>query len=353
VLVNAEKLYQGCAEAEQVLYEDEDAAVARLGRCLGKLRELARIDPHLSEAADLLGSTEALLQETASLLRRYRERIQFEPGELDQVEARLNEIGRLMRKYRASEEELLALQQKLEGELRTMTSAEEALPLLERECAGARGAAWELAANLSRERKRVAKKLDREMKAALAELGMAESAFESRFADSSPTAGADPEGAGISESGMDQIEFYFSPNPGEVIKPLAKIASGGELSRTMLAIKSLVLGEGDISTLIFDEVDAGIGGRIAEIVGAKLKDVAVSHQVICVTHLPQIAAQAAAHYVVEKEVSKGRTYTAVRRLSEKERIGELARMLGGLKITDKTLRHAEEMLKMQGLGKGH
>jgi DNA repair protein RecN (Recombination protein N) len=144
---------------------------------------------------------------------------------------------------------------------------------------------------------------------------------------------------------MDQVEFYFSPNPGEPPKPLAKIASGGELSRLMLALKALVLTAGEASTLLFDEVDAGIGGRVAEIVGKKLKQVAARQQVLSVTHLPQIAALADAHYVVEKEVEQGRTFTRVKQLSERDRIAEIARMLGGIKITDQARRHAEALVR--------
>src|SRR5437867_627090 len=151
----------------------------------------------------------------------------------------------------------------------------------------------------------------------------------------------------LTAKGMNQVEFYFSPNPGEPVKPLGKIASGGELSRLMLAIKSLVLTPGDIPTLLFDEVDAGIGGGVAEVVGKKLKQVAAAHQVICVTHLPQIAALADTHYVVRKETGRGRTFTKVKKLKDHERVEEIARMLGGLKITDKTLRHAEEMVKVK------
>ena len=152
-------------------------------------------------------------------------------------------------------------------------------------------------------------------------------------------------GKKLTERGMDQVEFYFSPNPGEPVKPLAKIASGGELSRVMLALKALVLTPGVVSTLLFDEVDTGIGGRVAEIVGKKLKQVAALHQVISVTHLPQIAAMADSHYVVRKEVDNRRTFTQVERLSEAERVSEVARMLGGVKITERTLRHAEELIE--------
>jgi DNA repair protein RecN (Recombination protein N) len=179
-------------------------------------------------------------------------------------------------------------------------------------------------------------------------LGMAETAFEVRFASQDEKPDAAPffiAGKRLTERGMDQAEFYFSPNPGEPAKPLAKIASGGELSRLMLALKSLVISPGVVSTLLFDEVDSGIGGRVAEIVGKKLKQVASQHQVISVTHLPQVAAMADSHFVVEKEVEKGRTFTRVRRLAEKERVGEVARMLGGIKITEQTRKHAEEMVR--------
>jgi len=179
-------------------------------------------------------------------------------------------------------------------------------------------------------------------------LGMPETTFDIRFLMQDEKADVPPffiAGKKLTERGMDQVEFYFSPNPGEPAKPLAKIASGGELSRLMLALKSLVLTPGVVSTLLFDEVDSGVGGRVAEIVGKKLKQVAAHHQVISVTHLPQIAALAESHFVVEKEVEKGRTFTKVRRLSEKERVAEVARMLGGIKITDQTRRHAEELVK--------
>jgi DNA repair protein RecN (Recombination protein N) len=155
-------------------------------------------------------------------------------------------------------------------------------------------------------------------------------------------------GKRLTPRGMDQVEFYFSPNPGEPVKPLAKIASGGELSRVMLAIKSSVFTQEDTPTLLFDEVDAGIGGGVAEIVGRKLRKVAERQQVICVTHLPQIAALAGSHYVVRKEVSNTRTFVSVKKLTDRERVAELARMLGGIKITEKTRRHAEEMLKRTG-----
>lgn len=348
ILIHAEKLYQGCKEGEELLYEGEDALVSRLGRYVLRLRDLANIDGGLNDAVELLNSSLAQLEEATSVLRRHTDRVQFDPGALEKLEDRLAEINRLKRKYNGSIEDILKIREEVEGELKALEHGEEEVPALERTFEEARRSAWQFAEGLSHERKRVAKKFKKEMEKEVESLGMPGTIFEVRFLGVEE-GGDDPPflvgGRRVTEQGMDQLEFYFSPNPGEALKPLAKIASGGELSRLMLAIKSLVLTKGDIPTLLFDEVDAGIGGRVAEIVGKKLKKVAASHQVICVTHLPQIAALADSHYVVQKEVVKGRTFAEVRRLDDEERIAEVARMLGGVKITEKTKRHAEEMVK--------
>ncbi len=353
ILIHAERLYQGCKEGEEILYEGEDALVGRLGRYVLRLRELANIDGGLNDAVELLNSSLAQLEEATSLLRHYTDRVHFDPGALEQLEDRLAEISRLKRKYGGSIEDILKMGEHVEEELKALDRGEEEIPALQRAFEEARRSAWQMAEALSHERKRVAKKFKKEMEKEVESLGMPGTIFEARFLGAEE-GGDDPPflvgGRRITELGMDQLEFYFSPNPGEAVKPLAKIASGGELSRLMLAIKSLVLTKGDIPTLLFDEVDAGIGGSAAEMVGKKLKKVAASHQVICVTHLPQIAALANSHYVVRKGVVKGRTFTEVKRLDNKERIAEVARMLGGVKITEKTRRHAEEMIGMQGSG---
>jgi DNA repair protein RecN (Recombination protein N) len=348
VLVHAEKLYQGCLEGEELLYEGESALISRLGRYGTKLRELAHIDGSLSSSVELLESALVQLEEANTALRRYAERVHFEPGALEQLEDRLGEIHRLKRKYNGSVEDILRFQAEVTEELRALDRGEEGLPALERAFGTARNAAWETAGKLSLERQKVARRFKKELERELKSLGMPETSFEVHFLDFADKEDEPPflvGGKRITQYGVDQIEFYFSPNPGEPPKPIAKIASGGELSRLMLAIKSLVLAPGDIPTLLFDEVDAGIGGGVAEIVGKKLKGVAASHQVICVTHLPQIAALADSHHVVRKEVVRGRTLTKVKRLNGNERVEEVARMLGGVKITDKTLRHAEEMVK--------
>jgi DNA repair protein RecN (Recombination protein N) len=348
ILVHAEKLYQACLEGEELLYEGESALIGRLGRYGNKLREMAHIDAGLKAAVDLVTAAVANLEEANDELRRYGERVHFEPGALEQLEDRLAEIHRLKRKYNGTIAEILEMQASMEAELQALDRSEEEIPALERAFETARQLAWEAAGSLSQQRRAAAKRLKKEMEKELKDLGMPDTTFEVRFLEPAEREDEPPflvGGKRMSESGIDQVEFHLSPNPGEPPKPLAKIASGGELSRLMLAIKALVLTPGDIPTLLFDEVDAGIGGGVAEIVGKKLKQVALAHQVMCVTHLPQIAALADSHHVVRKEVTKGRTLTHVISLSAKERVDEIARMLGGLKITDKTRRHAEEMVR--------
>ncbi len=348
ILIHAEKLYQGCREGEELLYEGDNALVAPLGRYGNKLRELAQIDSALAGAAELVQGALAQLEEASMELRRYAERMHFEPGALEQLEDRLAEVQRLKRKYNAGVEDILRMQAEAEAELMALDRGEGEISELERAFETARQKAWQAAGVLSMERQKVAKRFKREMEKEVKTLGMPQTEFEVRFLEPEDKEDAPPFHVGgkrISANGVDDVEFFFSPNPGEPPKPLARIASGGELSRLMLAIKSLVLGPGDIPTLLFDEVDAGIGGGVAEIVGKKLKTVAAAHQVICVTHLPQIAALADSHHAVIKEVVKGHTVTRVKELNDEERVDEVARMLGGIKITDKTRKHAEEMVR--------
>jgi len=349
ILAHSEKLYQGCREGQEVLYEGDAALVGRLGKYAGRLRELSAIDQHLQPPLDLLESSLAQLQEAAAQLRRYAERSHFDPAGLEQVEDRLAEIQRLKRKYNASVvDDILRMHEEIKTSLNDLAHGEGQIAALEKAFADARKAAWETAEQLSVIRQRAAKKLKREMEKEVKGLGMPETIFDVRFATQNEKVDAPPffiAGKKLTGRGMDQVEFYFSPNPGEPAKPLAKIASGGELSRLMLALKALAMTPGVGSTLLFDEVDAGIGGRVAEIVGKKLKEVAAHHQVITVTHLPQIAALADAHFVVAKEIERGRTFTRVQQLSERDRVDELARMLGGVKITEQARRHAEEMVR--------
>ncbi|MEE9186263.1 MAG: DNA repair protein RecN [Candidatus Binatia bacterium] len=353
ILIHAEKLHQGCKEGEEILYEGEDAVVGRLGRVLARLKELAGIDNTLNNPVELINSSMAQLEEATSALRHYTDRVEFDSQALEQLEDRLAEINRLKRKYSGSVEDILKIRERVEQDLAALDRGGEEIGALEQALEKTRRSAWEEAEALSNERSRVSRKIKKELEREVESLGMPKTVFDARFLREEGIQDDPPfliDGRNITEEGIDQIEFYFSPNPGEPVKPLAKVASGGELSRVMLAIKSLVLTRGDIPTLLFDEVDAGIGGSVAEMVGNKLKNVADSHQVICVTHLPQIAALANFHYVVEKEIAKGRTFTKVKKLSDRDRVSEVARMLGGIKVTDQAKRHAAEMIKIHQSG---
>src|SRR5918994_4346052 len=348
ILSHSERLHQGCREGEEILYEGDAALVGRLGKYVSKARELAAIDQGLSPTVELLESSLAQLQEAALQLGRYADRIHFDSRALEQLDDRLAEIQRLKRKYNGDIGEILRLQTGIQATLENLQQGEAQILNLEKSFEEARQAAWDTAEKLSGDRQRAAKRLKRELEKEIRGLGMPDTVFEVRFRHQDEEKDNPPffiAGKKLTERGMDQVEFYFSSNPGEPVKPLSKIASGGELSRLMLALKALVLTPGVVSTLLFDEVDAGVGGRVAEIVGKKLKQVAAHHQVISVTHLPQIAALADAHFVVRKTVEKGRTFTRVKELSERERIAELARMLGGVKITEQTRKHAEELVR--------
>lgn len=348
ILLNAERLFQVGKEGEAILYEADHAIVGELGRYLPRLREMADIDDSLKAAVELLEGAAAQLDEATGIIRHYTDRLSFDPQELEHMEDRLAEIGRLKRKYRGSVAEILTIAAAAERKLLALETGEDELKALHEQFEVARQAAWETAQGLSRARKKAAKDLQKRMEREVKEIGLDQTIFEPQFRHGQVDKDVPPfvvGGVRIDENGIDDVEFYFSPNPGETVKPLAKIASGGELSRLMLALKSLILSQTDIPTLLFDEVDAGIGGKVAEMVGQKLARVAATHQVVCVTHLPQIAALAEDHYVVTKSVSRGRTFTTVTKLSDQERITELARMLGGAKISEHAERHAAAMLK--------
>ncbi len=354
LIVHSERLYETCKEGQGLLYDDDNAVVGALGRYLPRLREMAAIDGALSEAVTLLEGSAAQIDEAAALIRQYADRLNFDPRELERIEDRLAEINRLRRKYRAPVDEILALAERAREELAAIDRGEEDLAALTREFESARDSAWTAAEELSRLRKRAAKTLQRRMEQETGQLGLPHTTFEVRFHARGATRDEPPfvmGGRRLGPDGADDPEFFFSPNPGHAAQPLARIASGGELSRLMLALKSIVLTGSEIPTLLFDEVDAGIGGGVAEMVGRRLAAVARSHQVICVTHLAPIAALARSHYVVEKTVAQGRTFTTVRKLEEAERVRELARMLAGVKVTAQAERHAAEMLKVGESGR--
>jgi DNA repair protein RecN (Recombination protein N) len=334
LLTHAKKLMDFAHVSEETLYSEEGSAIEKVQKVLNQCREMASIDPSLSQSLKVLESTLIQLEETALALRDYSRRVEINPMRLEEIENRLEEIDRLKRKYGATVEGVLSFKHTIDETLKSITSDEERLSQLEDLLGPLRQNLNDLGKRLSAERKRVALELKKSVERELNSLGMKKTAFEVRM-DSSP----------LSPRGMDRVEFLLSPNVGEEVKPLAKIASGGELSRIMLAMKKILAKVGGRQVLIFDEVDSGIGGAMAEVVGRKLKELSRHHQVICVTHLPQIACFADQHHSVRKEVKSGRTMTQVDRLDKESIVDEIARMLGGVKVTEKTRAHAREMIE--------
>ncbi len=334
ILTHAKKLMDFAHFSEETLYLEEGSVIERIQKVLNQGREMTAIDPSLSQPLKALESTLIQLEEIALVLRDYSKRVEINPTRLDEMENRLEEIDRLKRKYGSSVEKVLSFKERIDEALKSFTFDEEKLSRLEERLEPLRQIVKDLGERLSEGRKRVALELRKSVERELNSLGMKKTIFEIHI-DSSP----------LSPKGVDRVEFLISPNIGEEVKPLAKIASGGELSRMMLAMKRILAKVGGKQVLIFDEVDSGIGGAMAEVVGKKLKELSRHHQVICVTHLPQIACFADQHHSVRKEVKSGRTITLVDRLDKESIVDEIARMLGGVKVTEKTRAHAKEMIE--------
>jgi len=343
---NAGRLAGLSEEAYALLYDDEAAALARLGQVFRRVEELAAIDPSFRPFVEARAAALAPLEDLALRLRDYRGQLEVSPGRLDEIEGRLAVIERLKKKYGSTLEEVLAFGERCRRELDGLASPEEQERTLEARRERLAATYLERARALSKRRRAAALDLRKRVQAELAQLAMEKTRFEVAFQPAEAEPAVEP--AHWTERGLEQAEFLLSPNPGEELRPLARIASGGELSRIMLGLKSVVRSDAAGLTLVFDEVDAGIGGRVAEVVGRKLKAVAERQQVLCVTHLPQIAALADRHFAVRKQVERGRTVTLVESLEDEARVEEIARMLGGETITATARRHAREMLE-QGL----
>ncbi|MGE0082313.1 MAG: DNA repair protein RecN [Thiohalomonadaceae bacterium] len=336
-LANASRLLESSQLAEQLLYEDDHAAVNLMSRALTELREMERFDGSVAECANLVESALIQAREAASELRHYRDRLDLDPARLGQLEQRLAEIHNLARKHRTEGEELIALAERFATELDTLENAGARLDGLEQDIARARSAYLELARQVSKKRASAAEKLGAAVTANMQELGMAGGRLEVQL-ETLPEAQA---GA----AGLERIELLVSANPGQPARPLGKVASGGELSRISLAIQVLTAAGAGIPTLIFDEVDVGIGGRVAEMVGRRLRDLGGKRQVLCVTHQPQVAALGHHHFVVSKQAHKGVTSTRIERVTGDARVEEVARMLGGIEITAQTRSHARELIE--------
>ena len=338
VLGNADRLQRLCGEAYTSLYEGDTAALATLSAVWKRVAELAAIDPQFGPYLGGRDSVKSQLEDLAYFLRSYAADIDASPGRLQEVEDRLASLERLKRKHGPTLDDVLRREKTLQGELDALAHAGERAEELEVEIQRARGDYVQLAGALSVRRRSSAKEFSGRLERSLRELAMGRTRCEVRFREEAGE-------AGWSERGQDEAEFYISTNLGEELRPLARVASGGELSRIMLALKTLASTDAPGKTLIFDEVDAGIGGTVADVVGARLRALGGQFQVLCITHLPQIAACGTTHFRIAKEVRGERTVTGVARLSLREREEELARMIAGSGVSTAVRASAREMLK--------
>lgn len=340
ILMHAERLHGAAHLGYEGLYGEQGSVMGRLAAIVSKLKDAQSIDPRLKEVVDACLTAIASIEDAAAQLRDYREGVAFDPERLEQVEGRLHEIGKLKRKYGDSIAEILRCATSAEAELQRLMCSEERGQEVERELATLEEALTQQAAALTARRNVAADRLAAAVQEELQALKMEKAAFtvqvRARPGSGSPC---------LEASGADTVEFLIAPNPGEELKPLGRIASGGELSRVMLAIKAILAASDQIPTLVFDEVDVGIGGGMAEVVGQKLWAIAKERQVLSITHLPQIAALADRHLSIVKRLNGARTEIAVQVLEGEDRVREIARMLGAKGRSDTPLHHAQEIME--------
>ena len=344
VLANAEKLQRLSAEAYELLYERDGAVLSALTAVWKRVAELAAVDGRAQPYLEARGTVSSHLEDLAFFLRDYAGHIDAAPGRLEDVEDRLATLDRLKRKYGPALEDVLEHAVRCAGELAALQSSDERAAEVSALLAAAEAEYRQAAEQVSQARQAAATAFSSRLVAALGELAMGRTRFDVRFERLDAHAWG--------PRGLDQIEFFVSPNPGEDLRPLTRIVSGGELSRLMLAIKTLTSRSGKGATLIFDEVDAGIGGHTADVVGRRLQGLAADAQVLCITHLPQIAAAADHHYRIAKHVRAHRTVTDVERLDADGRVQEIARMIAGQTVSNGVLASAGEMLRERRRAKG-
>jgi DNA repair protein RecN (Recombination protein N) len=337
ILSNAGRLKESAEAAYAMLYGSEDSCTERLSMIISKAKEMSSVDHGVTEILNMLESARPLIEDASVSLRGYKDRYDIEPERLNEVEERLELIKKLEKKYGEGIGTILDYRNEAAGELAGYESVSEKLDSIEAGLKNKQDELLSTAKNLTAKRRQIAGKMENLIRNELKCLALNNAAFI-----------IDIKEVDITPHGSDKVEFLFSANPGEPPKPLARIASGGELSRVMLALKSIFADFDSIPVLIFDEVDAGIGGKTAESVGEKLKTLAAKHQVLCATHLPQIASMGESHLKVEKGQKNGKVHIGVKEISGMERLHEIARMMSG-KITDISLKHAEELLDSAAL----
>jgi DNA repair protein RecN (Recombination protein N) len=349
VLVNAQKILSTVEAIKRALCEEEDSVLDRLKVLLREFESLTTLDSRLKEKLPPWQETIFSLEDLASELVQYGESIDADPQRLEWVEDRLRLYADLGKKYGKGYNAIIAHRDKIEEQLQSLEKLQDRIEDLKEEISGLKAEVLDLGRQISAGRRKGTSALRSGVEEELKELGMKGTKFEVRFVPLSISASSvrvskEKEEIFAGENGLEEVEFQISPNPGEPLKPLAKIASGGEMSRIMLALKTVLAKVDSIPLLIFDEVDVGIGGEVASLVGKKLKRLSEDHQVVCITHLQQIASCGDSHFRVYKTGKGRRTVTEVKRLSQKERVEEIARMISGEEITDLSLKHARQLL---------
>lgn len=342
----AEQLMEIVTESHGTLYENEDSVLLNISRCIKAIEKGAKIEERFRTIMKSLSSAKADLEDVALELRDLKSAIIIDPYRLEDVEDRLHVINKLKKRYGPSIEDILNFKDSLHGMIDNLDQKKQELKSINNKLTDMEADVLSEMAALSKKRKTVSKDLEKSVKKELNLLDMEGTRFEVRFHDGVVGNGDDLKGMtyDIKADGYDKVEFMLSPNIGEELKPLSKIASGGELSRIMLALKTILARTASVESIIFDEVDSGIGGATAEVVGDKLRSLAEYHQILCITHLPQIACKGDTHFLVAKKIMDKRTQTIISELDPEERVNEIARLLGGKVISPQTIAHAREML---------
>ncbi len=321
-----------------------------VGMASAQLEDISDINEPLKKMSESVSNSYYLLEDATFQMRNMLDELEFDPERLNYIETRLNEIKQLKRKYGATVEDILEYASKIEEEIDQIENRDSHLQSLKKELDSVGKDVAVEAANVSQIRKTWAKKLADEIHRELKSLYMEKSTFDTEFKvrtasrnEEAPLVNGQP--VQLTEQGIDLVKFLISTNTGEPLKSLSKVASGGELSRVMLAIKSIFSSQQDVTSIIFDEVDTGVSGRVAQAIAEKIHKVSIGSQVLCITHLPQVAAMADTHLYIAKELKDGRTTTRVKPLSKQEKVAEIGRMIAGVEVTDLTKRHAKELLK--------
>jgi DNA repair protein RecN (Recombination protein N) len=349
VLAHAEKIANSVAEAYELLYSgggNATSVIDGLSSVVNQLKAVQGIDEKLDTIIESIENLHYTLEDSVHELRFYRDSFDYDPMRLGELDDRLDLLLTMKRKYGASIEDVIQLRTELESELDLLENSQERLDDLQKQSRDQYQVVLKCCRMLSQKRKKVAQFLEQQLTKELADLNMGRTLFQVSMSSPDHAAAEDFEISGITRNGYDEVVFLISPNPGEPLKPLAKIISGGEMSRLMLAFKTILGDLDEIPTMIFDEIDVGISGRTAQKVAEKIRGISRNRQVICVTHLPQIASMADCHFIIEKKLSEEHTRTSVSKLNIQERKEEIARMIGGSKLTSLSLEHAAELIEL-------